>query len=182
MNRKRAERRRQQREAARGCLTVADEQRLDAMRRLPDDFPTVARALRNKGKQLSAEQLDALRSDVIRVTWEEAQPVLSAIRSSREFRRCQRRLASHPGPKSRLAHDVLMAAAIIAAESGSSWRSVVCRIVNGMDSRVWHQARMCDTKTRQPVSFGIVTRQLDRLEELASSKPTKTPTNRKKER
>lgn len=171
MSRNRAERRREQREADRKCLTVADERRLDATRRLPNDFPTVARVLRNKKKQLSPKQLDELRSDVIKVTWEEAQPVLSAVRNSREFRRCQKQLAAHPGPKSRLTPDILMAATIIAADDGSSWRSVVCRIVNGMDTRVWHQAGMCDHQTRKPVSFGIVARQLERLERLASDAP-----------
>ena len=171
MSRNRAERRRQQREADRKCLTVADERRLDATRRLPNDFPTIARVLRNKKKQLSPKQLDELRSDVIKVTWEEAQPVLSVVRNSREFRRCQKQLAAHPGPKSRLAPDVLMAATIIAADDGSSWRSVVCQVVNGMDTRLWHQADMCDHQTREPVSFGIVARQLERLERLASDAP-----------
>ena len=64
MSRNRAERRREQREADRKCLTVADERRLDATRRLPNDFPTIARVLRNKKKQLSPKQLDELRSDV----------------------------------------------------------------------------------------------------------------------
>lgn len=174
---KRAERRRRQREAARGCLTVADEQRLDAMRRLPDDFPTIARALRDKGKQLSAKQLDVLRRDVIKVSWEQAQPILSVVRRSREFRRCQRQLAAHPGPQSRAVPDILMAASIIAADSGCSWRSVVCQIVNGMDTRLWHQAGMCNNQTREPVSFTTVARQLERLEQLASD----TPNNKKKQ-
>ena len=131
---------------------------------------TVARVLRNKKKQLSPKQLDELRSDVIKVTWEEAQPVLSVVRNSREFRRCQKQLAAHPGPKSRLAPDVLMAATIIAADDGSAWRSVVCQVVNGMDTRLWHQAGLCDHQTRKPVSFGIVARQVERMERLASGR------------
>ena len=64
-----------------------------------------------------------------------------------------------------------MAATIIAADDGSAWRSVVCQVVNGMDTRLWHQADMCDHQTRKPVSFGIVARQLERLERLASDAP-----------
>lgn len=168
MNQCRAERRRQQRNAARGCLTVGDAARLDDDRRLPDDLPSIVRA---KRKGITQAQLDVLRSEVIRVTWEEAHPILVAVRRSPEFKRLQAKLRDdHPGPKSRLAHDLLMTAVIIAADRHNhAWRSIVCQVINGMSSRLWHQAGMCDHQSRgDPISFNTIVRQLHRLEHLAT--------------
>ena len=168
MSRCRAERRRQQRNAARGCLTVGDAARLDEDRRLPTDYPSIVRARRKEG--LSEAQLDQLRSEVIRVRWEEGHPILMAVRRSPEFKRLQTKMQDHPGPQSRLAPDLLMAAVILAVEQHNlAWRSIVCQIINGTDTRLWHEARMCDHQTRgDPISFSTTIRQLERLELFTS--------------
>ena len=168
MSRCRAERRRQQRNAARGCLTVGDAARLDEDRRLPNDYPSIVRARRKEG--LSEAQLDQLRSEVIRVRWEEGHPILMAVRRSPEFKRLQTKMQDHPGPQSRLAPDLLMAAVILAVEQHNlAWRSIVCQIINGTDARLWHEARMCDHQTRgDPISFSTTIRQLERLELFTS--------------
>ena len=168
MSRCRAERRRQQRNAARGCLTMGDAARLDEDRRLPNDHPAIVRARRKGG--LSEAQLDQLRSEVIRVRWEEGHPILMAVRRSPEFKRLQTKMQDHPGPQSRLAPDLLMAAVILAVEQHNlAWRSIVCQIINGTDTRLWHEARMCDHQTRgDPISFSTTIRQLERLELFTS--------------
>ena len=164
MNR-RAHHRRRAREASRTCLTASDQQRLDKCRRLPDDYPKIERVLKDRGERLSDKQLAALRRRVIKVGCDDAQPILACIRKSKEFRRWGRQLRSHPGPESRLPPDILLLAVILAAdEKERVHRTVVCRIINGLDSRIWHSAGMCDNKTREPISFNTVFRQLQRIE------------------
>lgn len=168
MSRCRSERRRQQRNAARGCLSVGDAARLDEERQLPNDYPSIVRARRIEG--LSDEQFEVLRRDVTRVDWEHGHPILTAVRRSPQFKRLQAEMQHHPGPKSRLAPDLLMAALIIAVDKHNhAWRSIVCQIINGMDTRLWHEAGMCGPQSRgDPISLSITYRQLDRLERLAS--------------
>ena len=162
---RRAHHRRRAREAGRACLTAADQQRLDRCRRLPDDYPKIERVLKDRGELLSDKQLAALRSRVIRVDREEALSILACLRKSKEFQRWKRRLCSHPGQKSRLPLEILTLAVILAADKkGQVHRTTVCRIINGMDSRIWHSAGMCDNKTRKPISYDTVYRQLRRFE------------------
>ena len=121
--------------------------------------------LKDRGERLSDRQLTALRSDVITVGWEDAQPILSCIQRSREFCRWNRRLRSHPGPASVLPPEILMLAAILAAKKKERvHQTVICQIINGMDARIWHAAGMCDHRTREPISHDIVWRQLQRFE------------------
>ncbi len=172
--RRRAQRRRAIRGAAQRCLTVDDAARLDAERRLCDDFPAIQKAKRRQrnGEEITDAQLDTLRSEVKRVTWEEAHPILMAVRRSKKFQELQQRAQCHPGPRSRLALDLLLTALIFTvSEQHNAWRSTVCRIVNGMDTRLWHEAGMCDHQTREPVSLSTVRRQLDRLETVATGVP-----------
>lgn len=172
--RRRAQFRRIIRHAAQQCLTNVDAARLDATRRLCDDFPSIQRAKRRQrnGEQITDAQLDTLRSEVKRVAWEEAHPILMAVRRSKKFKELQRQVQHHPGPRSRLAHDLLLTALIVTvSEHHNAWRSTICQVVNGMDSRLWHEAGMCDHLTREPVSLSTVLRQLDRLEALASGVP-----------
>lgn len=162
---RRAHHRRHAREASRTCLTASDQQRLDKCRRLPDDYPKIERVLKNRGEQLSAEKRTALRKDVIKVDWEDAEPILRCIRKSKEFQRFEKDLRSHPGPESRLPLEILTLAVILAPDKkGQVQRTTVCRIINGLDTRIWHNARMCDNKTREPISYDTVFRQLQRLE------------------
>ena len=169
---RRAQRRRAQREADRRCATVADLERLDrSSRRLPTDFPSLARAVnkaKEAGKELSAAQIDRLLSDVIAVSWQKAQPILRCIHQSREFRRWKQQLSAHPGPGSKLPPDILILAKILAIElnGGELHRTVVCQIINGMDSRIWHSVGMCTRTTRTPVSFNVVERQMQRIEQF----------------
>lgn len=169
MNR-RAERRRAQRDADRRAATVADLERLDQCRRLPEDFPSFARAVARAsatGRRLSQAQIDRLLGKVIEVSWDRAAPLLRCIRQSREFRRWKRHLGAHPGPESRLAPEILVLAVILAAEEkGRATRTVVCRVVNGMESRIWRSAGMCTRTERTPISFNIVERQMQRIEHL----------------
>ena len=114
--------------------------------------------------------MTSLRSEVIRVRWEEGHPILMAVRRSPEFKRLQTKMRDHPGPQSRLAPDLLMAAVILAVDQHNlAWRSIVCQIINGTDTRLWHEARMCDHQTRgDPISFSTTIRQLERLELFTS--------------
>ena len=178
--RRRARLRRVIRSAAQRCLTIADAARLDAERRLCDDFPSIQKAKRRQrsGDQITDAQLDTLRSEVKRVTWEEAHLILMAVRRSKKFKELQQRAQNHPGPRSRLAHDLLLTALIVAvSEQHNAWRNTVCQVINGMDTRLWHEAGMCDHRTREPVSFSTVRRQLDRLEALASGVPKQPDMN-----
>ena len=165
----RKEMRRERHEANRVCATNADLERLDrTCRKLPSDFPSFARAMKKaeqQGKALSEAQIDVLLSDVIEVSWEKARPILRFLRQSREFRRWKLQLAAHPGPVSKLAPEILILAMIFAAEiNGFVHRTIVCRIVNGMDSRIWHSFGMCTRTTRTPISFNVVERQFQRVE------------------
>lgn len=165
----RKEMRRERHEASRMCATDADLERLDRhFRKLPTDFPSFARAIekaKKQGKALSEAQIDVLLSDVIEVSWETAQPILSLIRQSREFRRWKLQLAAHPGPGSKLPPEILILAMILASEiNGFIHRTIVCRVINGLDSRIWHSVGMCTRKTRTPVTFNIVERQIQRVE------------------
>ena len=162
---RRAHHRRRAREAARPCLTAADQQRLDRCRRLPDDYPSIERVLKDRGDRLSDRQLTALRSDVIKVGWQEAQPILSCIQRSREFRRHSQQLRTHRGLESVLPPEILMLAAVLAVQkTGRVHQTVICQIINGMDTRIWHDAHMCDNRTREPISHDIVWQQMDRFE------------------
>ena len=162
---RRAHHRRRAREASRTCLTAADQQRLDKCRRLPDNYPSIERVVRDRGDRLSDRQLAALRRDVIKVGWEEAQPLLSCIQRSREFRRHSRRLQAHPGLESVLPPEILMLAAVLAVQkTGRVHQTVLCQIINGMDTRIWYAAGMCDHRTREPISHDIVWQQMDRFD------------------
>ena len=174
---RRAQHRRAQREADRRCATAADFERLDRQfRRLPDDFPSFVRAVdkaSRAGKQLTRAQIDELLDDVIEVSWDKAAPILCRIRKSREFRRWERHLGAHPGPQSKLRPEILILAMVVAVEKRSRvHRTVVCQIVNGMDSRIWHSAGMCSHHSRTPVSFNVVARQLLRVEGLPQTART----------
>ena len=77
---RRAQDRREQREANRRCATASDLERLDRhYRKLPDDYSAIVRAkerARKGGYELTEAQLDKLRRKVINTTWEDAQTVL----------------------------------------------------------------------------------------------------------
>ena len=178
MSGRRKQMRRAQCDADRRCATVADLEHLDRhCRRLSTDFPSFKRAMKKAeeaGKELSEAQIEELLSDVIHVSWEEAQPMLCSIRKSREFRRWKRQLDAHPGIESDLAPEVLILAMIRSVEiKGSVHRTIVCQIINGMDSRIWHFVGMCSRTTREPVSFNMIQRQLQRVEQFPQI--TQTP-------
>ena len=178
--RRRAQLRRVNRSAAQQCLTITDAARLDATRRLCDDFPSIQKAKRRQqtGEQITDAQLDTLRSEVEEVSWAKAHPILMAVRRSKQFRELQQQAHSHPGPRSRLAPDLLLTALIVAvSEHHNAWRNTVCQVINGMDTRLWHEAGMCDHQAREPVSFSTVRRQLDRLETVASGVPKQPDIN-----
>lgn len=127
--RRRAQLRRAARKTAQRCLTIDDAARLDAERRLCDDFPAVQKAKRRRknGEQITDTQLDTLRSEVSRVTWEEAHPILMSVRRSKKFRELQQKTHCHPGPRSRLALDLLLTALIFTvSEKHNAWRNTVC--------------------------------------------------------
>ena len=85
----------------------------------------------------------------------------------REFRRWEQQLAAHPGPESKLPPEILILAMILAAEKKDQvHRTVLCQIINGMDSQIWHSVGMCTHTTRTPVSFNVVERQFQRVEQL----------------
>ena len=100
--RRRAQLRRVNRRAAQQCLTIADAARLDATRRLCDDFPSIQKAKRRQqtGEQITDAQLDTLRSEVEEVSWAKAHPILMAVRRSKKFKELQQQAHSHPGPRS----------------------------------------------------------------------------------
>ena len=167
----RKEMRRVRHGANRMCATVAELERLDRdFCKLPTDFPSFVRAVnaaKEKGKELSEAQIDVLLSDVIHVSWQKAKPIVGCIRQSREFRRWERQLAAHPGLESKLPPEILILAMILAAEKKDYvHRTVVCQIINGMDSQIWHSVGMCTHTTRTPVSFNAIERQLQRVEQL----------------
>ena len=171
MSRLRKEMRRVRHGANRMCATVAELERLDRdFRKLPTDFPSFVRAVnaaKENGKELSEAQIDVLLSDVIHVSWAKAQPILCFIRQSREFRRWERQLAAHPGSASKLPPEILILGVILAAElNGYVHRTIVCQIINGMDSRIWHSVGMCTRNSRTPVTFQTVERQLQRVEQF----------------
>ena len=168
---RRARHRRAQRDADRSCATAADLERLDRLFRiLPADFPSFVRAVnraKEAGRRLSQAQIDELLGAVIEVSWGRAAPLLRCVRQSRAFRRWRLHLGTHPGPESSLAPEILVLALILAVEEkGRATRTVVCRVVNGMDSRIWHSAGMCTRTTRTPVSFNVVERQMQRIEQF----------------
>ena len=168
---RRCEIRRARREDTRRCATLSDFGRLDRDgRRLPADLPSFKRAMQraaDAGKELSAAQIAALLGEVIALSYEDSHAMLCAIRRTPEFKRWKLHLAAHPGPESRLAPEILILAKIFAAKTtGVVHRSVVCRIINGMGSRLWHLAGMCSNKTREPITYNIVARQAIRVENL----------------
>ena len=171
MSRRRKQMRRAQRDADRRCATVANLEHLDRnCRKLPTDFPSFKRAVKRAeeaGKELSEAQIEVLLGDVEEVSWEKAHPMLCCIRKSREFRRWKMQLGAHPGPESDLAPEILILAMILAVEiKGYVHRTIVCQIINGMDSRIWHFVGMCSRKTREPVTFNMIQRQLQRIEKF----------------
>ena len=169
MSNLRKELRRKSDEANRRAATIADLDRLDRhCRRLPFDGPSFVRAINKAeqaGKKLSDTQIDVLLSEVIEVSWAKARPILWSIRQSREFRRWKLQLGAHPGPESNLRPEILLLGMILAVElNGHVHRTIVCQIVNGMDSRIWHSVGMCSRMTRTPISLNIIERQLQRVE------------------
>ena len=169
MSNLRKELRRKSDEANRRAATIADLDRLDRhCRRLPFDWPSFVRAINKAeqaGKKLSDTQIDVLLSEVIEVSWAKARPILWSIRQSREFRRWKLQLGAHPGPESNLRPEILLLGMILAVElNGHVHRTIVCQIVNGMDSRIWHSVGMCSRMTRTPISLNIIERQLQRVE------------------
>ena len=169
MSNLRKELRRKSDEANRRAATIADLDRLDRhCRRLPFDWPSFVRAINKAeqaGKKLSDTQIDVLLSEVIEVSWAKARPILWSIRQSREFRRWKLQLGAHPGPESNLRPEILLLGMILAVElNGHVHRTIVCQIVDGMDSRIWHSVGMCSRMTRTPISLNIIERQLQRVE------------------
>lgn len=51
-------------------------------------------------------------------------------------------------------------------KNGYVHRTIVCQIINGMDSRIWHSMGMCTRTTRTPISFNVVERQTQRVEKF----------------
>lgn len=178
MSLRRKQMRRAQRNAGRRCATAADFEHLDShYRRLPEDYPSFKRAIKKaeeQGEELSEAQIEALLTDIEKVSWEKAHPMLCAIRKSREFRRWKLQLDAHPGHESDLAPEVLILAMILAVEiKGYAHRTIVCRIINGMDSRTWHFVGMCSRDTRQPLAFHVIQQQMQRIEQFPEI--TQTP-------
>ena len=178
MRLRRKQMRRALRDADRRCATVADLEYLDShYRKLPRDFPSFKRAVKeaeDKGKELSEAQIEALLGDVEEVSWEKAHPMLCCIRKSREFRRWKQQLDAHPGHESDLAPEVLILAMILAVEiKGYAHRTIICQIINGMDSRIWHFVGMCSRDIREPLPFHVIQQQTQRIEQFPQI--TQTP-------
>lgn len=163
MNYRRKQMRREQNEANRRCFTVSDSRKLNATRERPMDFPTIVRLPADTSQKI----IGKLRKKVKTTSYEEAKDILIAIRRSKQFRYAKRWLDLHPGPESRLAPEALMLGIIFASQEKSLyWRSIVCDYINGLDSAIWHELGMCDNKTRSPISYNTVVRQITRLEQM----------------
>ena len=77
------------------------------------------------------------------------------------------RCAAHPGHESDLAPEVLILAMILAAAIKSHVHcTIVCQIIDGMDSRIWHFVGMCSRDTRGPLPFHVIQQQIQRVEQF----------------
>ena len=107
---RRAECRRNGREAARRCLTVSDVFRVNRMRHLPEDHPS--RGLRkHKNKPRRPRMAYPIFTQP-----EQAWRYLRVIRASPEARKVCAWLRSHPGPQARCTPAVILLAMCLAAE------------------------------------------------------------------
>ena len=156
---RRAECRRNGREAARRCLTVSDVFRVNRMRHLPEDHPS--RGLRkHKNKPRRPRMAYPIFTQP-----EQAWRYLRVIRASPEARKVCAWLRSHPGPQARCTPEVILLAMCLAAEvTGRYLRSDLCRIINGLDATILYHLGLCDNKTFEPVAYTDVVVQVLRLE------------------
>ena len=156
---RRAEHRRNGREAARRCLTVSDAHLINEMRRLPTDHPS--RGLRkHKNKPRRPRMAYPIFTQP-----EQAWRYLRVIRASPEAQRVCRWLRAHPGPQARCGPEVILLAMFLAAEvKGRYLRSDLCRIINGLDATILYHLGLCDNKTFEPAAYTDVDEQVLRLE------------------
>ena len=99
--------------------------------------------------------------------YDETRWVSRFLHNSVEARKLVRRLCEHPGLVSGLHPIVLLTAVLLQADDGRDYmRSDICKRINGFDTRFWHEHGMCTNKTRTPVSYNMVCRQLMRIEEI----------------
>ena len=159
----RAELRRDQREQQRRCLTVADIERLNEQRRLPDDFPLV----KNLKPELSPKRRELIAKDINTFTYDDTRDLVALLARSTELQALTARLRSHPGPASRLHPLVLFTAVVLQAVKGGDYlRTEICERINGLDSRLWHEYEMCDRHERTPVTYNMVEQQIRRIEKI----------------
>ena len=156
---RRAEHRRNGREAQRRCLTVSDVFCINRMRHLPTDHPS--RGLRkHKNKPLRPRMAFPIYSEAA-----QAWRYLRVIRASTAAQKASRWLDKHPGPQARCTPEVILLAMFLAAEiTGRYMRSDLCAVINGLDATTQHHLGLCDNKTFKPVSYSEVEDQVLRLE------------------
>ena len=172
---RRAEHRRNGREADRRCLTVSDAHLINEMRRLPTDHPS--RGMRkHKNKPLRPRMAFPIFTSP-----EQAWRYLRVIRASPAAQKVCRHSRQHPGPQPRCGPEVILLAIFLAAEiKGRYLRSDLCRIINGLDATILYHLGLCDNKTFKPVAYTDVEKQVLHLERTpgpAVSSPIKGLTN-----
>ena len=99
--------RRRRRERNRKCLTVADQQRLNAKIRLPADHPTVKRL----DAALSVAQRKEAESVTV-VAYSQIRGIVVLLRSSCEAAALVNQLRDHPGPGS-VMHPLVLLTAVL---------------------------------------------------------------------
>ena len=156
---RRAEHRRNDREAQRHCLTVSDVFCINRMRHLPTDHPS--RGLRkHKNKPLRPRMAFPIYSEAA-----QAWRYLRVIRASTAAQKAARWLDKHPGPQARCTPEVILLAMFLAAEiTGRYMRSDLCAVINGLDATTQYHLGLCDNKTFKPISYSEVEDQVLRLE------------------
>ena len=156
---RRAEHRRNGREAQRRCLTVSDVFCINRMRHLPTDHPS--RGLRkHKNKPLRPRMAFPIYSEAA-----QAWRYLRVIRASTAAQKAARWLDKHPGPQARCTPEVILLAMFLAAEiTGRYMRSDLCAVINGLDATTQYHLGLCDNKAFKPVTYSEVEDQVLRLE------------------
>ena len=78
-------------------------------------------------------------------------------------------LRSHPGPKSQLSTEALLASALLAAETTATYvRAAQCAVLAGLDSAVAIEWGLCDPDDNKstPISYKVLQKQAKRFETL----------------
>ena len=149
---RRAEHRRNDREAARRCLTVSDVFLINWMRRLPTDHPS--RGMRkHKNKPQRPRMAFPIHSEAA-----QAWRYLRVIRASAAARKVSKWLkTSIRVPRRAAPPRVILLAMFLAAEvSGTGTCEATCaRLINGLDATILHHLgplRQQDPRSRSPTA------------------------------